>query len=333
VPFGLVECNAQSTVPRRSSAGLAGLKAGSQAGPGVYLTLPLYYRDSGIGLYNAQGDQIVKDFAADINLFFLPAAQVVTPFKILGANYGAGYGQWILNGVIDVAALNATRSTSYGFGDIYVTPVSLGWHLPSADITAGYSFFAPTGAGSSGKHMWVNELDLGGALNLGAGKKWNVSTMSYWDFHNKKNNANIKVGNILTLVGGIGRSFLKGAGNAGVAYGAQWKLTHDSGSDIPPQLSINNGRFFAVGPDFSMPVFAKGVNLGLAGVRYMWVVGIFDGRPASDDFTHARTPLPAEVVENRSRFPRSPEPGCGSNSAKKTDHREICQHLEQRQTL
>jgi len=165
------------------------------------------------------------------------------------------------------------RSGNYAFGDIYVTPVSLGWHLPSADITAGYSFFAPTGGGSAGKHMWVNELNLGGTLNLGDGKKWNVSTMSYWDFNNKKNNTNIKVGDILMLVGGIGRSFLKGAGNAGVAYGAQWKLTHDSGSDIPPQLSINNGRFFAVGPDFSMPVFAKGVNLGLVGFRYLWVVG------------------------------------------------------------
>jgi Putative MetA-pathway of phenol degradation len=87
------------------------------------------------------------------------------------------------------------------------------------------AFFAPTGAGSSGQHMWVNEIDLGTTLYLDPRKKWNVSTMVYYDFNRKKNNTDLKVGNILTLAGGLGRSFLKGAANAGVAYGAQWKMT------------------------------------------------------------------------------------------------------------
>jgi hypothetical protein len=253
--------------------GLVGLKAGSQPGPGFYFTLPLYYRDSSISIHGAQGDVLLKNVGADINVIAMPSVTVVTPFKILGATYGASYTQWIIDGLVNVAAIDFQKSSGYGFGDLYVTPLSLGWHLSSGDITAGYSFFAPTGGGSSGQHMWVNELNLGGTLNVGEGKKWNVSTMSYWDFNNKKNNANIKVGNILTLAGGIGRSFLKGAGNAGVAYGAQWKLTHDSGTDIPPRLPITNGRFFAVGPEFGMPVFAKGVNVGLVSFRYLWVVG------------------------------------------------------------
>lgn len=275
--------------------GLAGLKAGTAPGPGIYLTVPLYYRDSNVSIYDAHGDLVLKNFRAAIDVFALPAVAVVTPFKILGATYGASYSQWIINGVVNVAAINAQKSTGYGFGDIYVQPVILGWHFPHADFTAGYSFFAPTGAGSSGQHMWVNEIDLGGTLYLDEGKKWNLSTMSYYDFNRPKNNTSIKVGDILTLGGGAGRTFLKGAANAGVAYGAQWKMTHDSGADIPPIVSITNGRFFAVGPEVDMPVFAKGLNVGLVSFRYMWIVGpktALGGQllVASLTFAHLRPP-------------------------------------------
>ena len=275
--------------------GIAGLEAGSQPAPGLYITLPLYFRDSGISLYNAHGDQILKPLTADINLFVVPAVAVVTPFKILGANYGAAYTEWVSNGVVNIAAANFQRTGDYGFGDIYAQPVILGWHIRHADITAGYAFFAPTGKGSAGQHMWVNEIDFGATVYPDAAKKWNVSTMMYYDIHQKKNDQDITVGNILTLAGGIGRSFLKGAGNAGVAYGAQWKTTHDSGADIPPALPITNGRVFGVGPEITMPVFAKGLNVGLVSFRYLWLTGAktaLGGRTLSVSFTFARLKHP-----------------------------------------
>jgi hypothetical protein len=253
--------------------GLAGLQAGSQPAPGFYLVIPLYWRDHDITFHDAQGNLALKNVTADINVFVLPAVQVVTPFKIFGANYGAAFTQWVSNGVINVAAVNFQRSTAYGYGDLYAQPVILGWHFSRADLTAGYAFFAPTGSGTNGQHMWVNEINLGTTLYPDTGKKWNLSTMMYYDFHRKKNNADITVGNILTLAGGIGRSFLKGSANMGVAYGAQWKTTHDSGTDIPAFLPITNGRVFGVGPEVNLPLFAKGQNLGLVSFRYMWLVG------------------------------------------------------------
>jgi hypothetical protein len=292
---------ASSTLPLKAQylgdqlVGIAGLKAGSQPGPGFYVTLPLYFRDSNISIYNARGNLTLKNVTSDINLFVLPALTVVTPFKILGANYGASFMQWINNGVVNVAAANFQRSTSYSYGDIYVQPLIIGWHTPRADVTAGYSFFAPTG--SAGQHMWVHEIDFGGTLYPDAGKKWNVSTMMYYDFNQKKNNADIDVGDILTLAGGIGRSFLKGAANLGVAYGAQWKVTHDSGSDIPAALPITNGRVFGVGPEISSPVFAKGLNVGLISFRYMWMVGpktALGGQTLTVSFTFARLMKPSK---------------------------------------
>jgi len=253
--------------------GFTGLQAGTQPPlPGYYMSIPIFYDYHDISIYGPQGNNVLKDATEGMNAIALPALVVVTPFKILGANYGASFMEYISNGRVDVAALNFKRSTSYTYGDIYVQPAVLGWHLKRADITAGYAFFAPTNTSAS-LHMWVNEIDFGTTLYADAARKWNVSTMMYYDFNNTKNNADIKVGQILTLAGGAGRSFLKGAANAGVAYAAQWKMTHDSGSGIPPVVPIANGRVFGVGPEIDMPVFAKGKNVGLVSVRYLWPSG------------------------------------------------------------
>ncbi len=198
--------------------------------------------------------------------------------------------QWIDNAALDQATLNFHRTTSYGFGDIYIQPLSLGWHRSQADVTVGYAFFAPTGSGAAGRHMWVNEVDFGTTFYLTPAKKYNVSTMVFYDYNQKKNDSNIKVGDIMTWSGGIGRSFLKGAGNAGVAYSAQWKMTHDTGSDIPASLPISDGRTFGVGPEILVPVFAKGRNVGLMNFRYLWILGpktAFGGQVLSAGFTFA----------------------------------------------
>jgi hypothetical protein len=258
--------------------GLAGLQAGSQPPPGYYVTLPLFYRLSDISLYNAQGDEVTKNLTAAINLFVLPSVQVVTPFKFLGAHYGASFTEWIINGEVNVASNNFQRSRNYAYGDIYMQPVILGWHLSRADVTAAYAFFAPTGGGSAGQHMWVNEIDVGLTVYPDAAKKWNLSTMSYYDYNRKKHTQDVTVGQIMTLTGGIGRKILKGGvANTGVSYAAQWKTTRDSGADIPPFLPLTNGRTFAVGPELDMPVFAKGHNVGLVSFRYQWLVGVKTG--------------------------------------------------------
>ena len=251
--------------------GLVGLNAGSQPAPGVYVTIPLYLRDSEIGVHNAQGDEIFKNVRGTLGLWVLPAATVVTPLKILGANYSFGVTQWQINGTLNVAANNIQKSSGYNYGDLYVQPVTLGWHTNHVDTTIGYAFFAPTGVEASGQQMWVNEA-IGG-FTVRPGKNFNLYTVAFYDFHHKKDDSDIKVGNILTLGGGIGRSFLHGAGNVGVAYSAQWKVTHDKGSDIPRLLPITNGRVFGVGPQLDVPVFAKGASLGILGFRYEWLVG------------------------------------------------------------
>ena len=71
-----------------------------------------------ISIYGPQGNQVLKNATTGMNLFVVPLFQVVTPFKVLGANYGAFFTEWILKGRVDVAAANFTRSTKYAYGDI-----------------------------------------------------------------------------------------------------------------------------------------------------------------------------------------------------------------------
>jgi hypothetical protein len=119
----------------------------------------------------------------------------------------------------------------------------------------GYSFWAPSG-GNHGLHQWQNEINAGATLYLDTGKKWNASTQFLYDFIGTKKQHRCE-NRQLTLMGGAGRSFLKGAGSAGVAYGAQWKTSSDSGPDIPSFLPLTNGRVFGVGPEFTMPCLRR----------------------------------------------------------------------------
>jgi hypothetical protein len=250
-----------------------GLKAGTQPAPGVYVVVPGFYQFRDISINDPQGNRLLSNTNFNVNAWVLPAVEVVTPFKIFGATYGATYTQYILNGQLNVASFNFSRVASYGFGDIYVQPAVLGWHKQHADFTAAYGFWAPTGSGHYGTHMWVNEAAFGTTLYPDHAKKWNVSTMLFYDFNRPKRNTDVQVGQILTLDGGLGRSFLKqNAANIGVAYSGQWKMTHDSGPDIPAILPISNGRALSVGPEIELPIFAKGPYVGLFDFRYQWVV-------------------------------------------------------------
>jgi len=59
----------------------------------------------------------------------------------------------------------------------------------------------------------------------------------------KKDGTNIRVGDLLTVEGGLGKSFMQGAVNVGIAYYAQWKLTDDDfGVDLAPVLGRELGR-------------------------------------------------------------------------------------------
>lgn len=247
-----------------------GLKSGSQPAAGTYITnLNYFYGSNEIKLPNR-----TVDLAGGLNLYLNGTAITrVTKKKFLGANYGVQFVVPALNTQLELPRAR-TGKEGFGISDLYVMPLYLGWHKKRADYTASFAFYAPTGnftAGgnnNTGLGMWSYEINGGTTVYLDKQRTWNIATLASYEMHGKKRRVDIKVGDILTLEGGVGKTFQKRMLDVGVVYYAQWKVTADSGTDLPRILQLYGvdtakNRSFAVGGEFGkvMPKLESQFNV------------------------------------------------------------------------
>lgn len=291
--LGLVVCTAPAAAQMAGEnlLGDMGTRSGTQAAPGLYTSL-LYYRYHTGTIRNGNGDRITidPDGAGSQTIHALaPVVTWVTPWKVLGANYGMMAVLPFANGSVELPGLEVSEPVSWGMSDLYVVPVQLGWHTPRADILAGLGFFAPTGryeAGASdnlGKGMWSWEASLGGTLYLDRARTLSIATTAFYEIHTDKEGEvevgsatlqDAKVGDLLTLEGGVAKTFAHGAGSIGVAYYAQWKVTDDDfGADLPPVFAVEKHRVFGVGPDVTLPIAFRSRLVALVNARWLWETG------------------------------------------------------------
>ena len=271
-----------------------GVNSGTQPEPGLYVST-IYYRYRADSLKDAAGRSVNADPTGNASQTInagVPLVYYVTPKKVLGANFAAMAVVPFANGGLEAPGLGLSEAASLGVSDLYVMPAQLGWHFKRADILTGVAFFAPTGrysAGASdnlGKGMWSYEVSAGGTFYVDPQRTLSLSTTAYWETHSKKEGevrvdnltlTDVKVGDLLTLEGGVGKSFLHGAVSVGVAYYAQWKTTADNFglSAALPQLSgvPEHHRVWGVGPDVTIPIATKTRLISLVNVRYLWEQG------------------------------------------------------------
>jgi hypothetical protein len=257
-----------------------GVNSGTQAGPGIYVAIPFAQWNMD-AIKTADGDEFAGALFQGLDVrAMLPTIIAVTSKKVLGANYGFMVAIPFSAKRPERAGLQ-TEGTDWGFSDLYVVPLHLGWHYPRADFVAGYGFFAPTGqyeAGATenvGLGMWGHEIQFGTTMYLDAAKKISVATTAYVEMHSSKKDQDLKVGNLFTLEGGAAYNVPRIGGAFGVGYYLQSKLSDDSGTDLPlATLQFFNlygkTRLFGIGPDVTMAVFQKGGTIGLVNVRYLW---------------------------------------------------------------
>jgi hypothetical protein len=239
--------------------GFLGLSSGTQAPPGLYVgnVVWVYPTSTVKGNDGRSINRGSLTSTADIIL-----VSVVTDYKVFGANIGGSAAFPFIKNRIQLNSLDL--NTGFAYTDMFVS-AALGWHPKRADITAGYNLYIPTGRFSStgtdntGLGMWGNELTLGTTVHLDQKSTWNAAANFGLEFHTDKSGTNINVGDLGTIEGGLGKTFYKKASgpipmiiNLGVAGYAQFKVTGDSGSDIPPALRGFKDRVFAVGPEFNM---------------------------------------------------------------------------------
>ena len=279
---------AQAQLNGSHSLGDFGVQSGSQPQPGFYAAL-FYLRYDADTIKDADGNVVRLSPSAPGSIAVAavaPLAWYVSKAKILGANYGAMMVLPFANASIEAPAFAFGETIDTSVSDLLVRPLDLGWHTPRADVTAGFQLYMPTGryerGGSEniGKGMWTYEPFVGTTVYFDEKRTVSLAATAYWELHGKKEDTDVKVGQILTLQGGLGKSFLGGGLIVGAAYYGQWKLTEDQLVEFAlpgqPPIGVNfpgKHRVFALGPDVTLPVASQSKLFALVNIRYLWESG------------------------------------------------------------
>jgi len=231
-----------------------GLMAGSQAPKGRYTGVLFQYYPSDT-VKGSEGQSMETQATLDV-FTLMPFVTWVTDFKVLGGSYGGLVAVPFANLGLELPRLDL-ETGNFGLADIYVQPIKLGWHTEQADFILSYAFDAPVGEYSAdandniGLGMWSHEFGLGTSVFLNQERSWHASAIGSYEIHTGKRDVDIDVGDIFTLEGGFGRTFGTGT-SVGLSGYAQWKVTHDEGTDISPVLLGQKDRTFGLGPELDL---------------------------------------------------------------------------------
>jgi hypothetical protein len=234
-----------------------GLGAATQPPPTIIAALPFYGYNAS-RLRNSSGDVITDDL--NVNAFLVGAGgSVVTDFKILNANYGATVLLAFMSNRLE--GNEVQTSIPLGFSDMYIQPLQLGWHAKRADYMIGYGIYMPTGTyevggdSNTGLGMWGHEFSAGTTLFFDPKKTLSFSAMAFYETHSRKKDSEIKVSDILSIEGGLGKTFYKhltGSSipiviSAGAVYYLQYKVSDDRVSIGDATFSGDKDQIYAWG--------------------------------------------------------------------------------------
>jgi len=281
---------AQAQLNGNHTLGDFGVQSGSQPAPGFYTAL-FYLRYDTDTIKDADGETVLlpQTSPAPGSLAVsavAPMVWYVSKTKVLGANYGAMVVFPFANASIEVPAVQLSNTVGTSFSDMLIRPLDLGWHTSHSDVAAGLQLYMPTGRyerggdDNIGKGMWAYEPFVGATFYFDEKRSASFATTAYWELHGKKKDTDVRVGQLLTLQGGLGKSYLGGGLILGAAYYAQWKLTTDDlatfvlpGGETIDLDARNKHKVFAFGPDVTLPVASKSKLFALVNIRYLWETG------------------------------------------------------------
>jgi len=283
--LGLIPSRAHAQFLSHNYKGDFGLLAGSQPPPG-WIIAAGYVHYGGDTFRDNNGDPLQIDPAGGGKVTangYAFGAWYVSDLKIFGANYGVMAFPAFTDNSLEVPALGFEQKTSVGLTDLYMQPINLGWHGKQADTQAGLGIVAPIGRydpdalDNLGLGMWSFEPFVATTVWFDSAKKWHSSAAGFYEFHTKKKDTDIQVGQILTLEGGLGRSWLEGLASLGITGYAQFKVTEDDvGEDLQPtfdMLPLGKHRVFGLGAQGTLPIATKERVYGILTAQYQWEFG------------------------------------------------------------
>jgi hypothetical protein len=155
---------------------------------------------------------------------------------------------------IHVSSDNPAASLDgFGFADLAVQPIKIGWRQRQFDVVSGYTAYVPTGhfeprgGANLGHGHWTHQFSLGSAVRADSARKFRASALASYETNTRMRGIDIRRGDNFQLQGGAGagvRNF-----TIGLAGYALWQVTPDRGTDIPPALRGERSRAFGLGPE------------------------------------------------------------------------------------
>jgi hypothetical protein len=237
--------------------GSLGVLAGSQPDSGLYV-VDQFASYGANEVYDRAGHRIPLEL--DLDAWANPIGFQVTfklPWPSMYMNVAAA-------APIAQVSLQTSRPEAsvddFGFGDVYVQPLKVGWKLTQMDFVAGYAFYAPTGlytpraSGSIGHGQWTHEFSLGGLVYFDRAKTWSVSALTSYDLNQSKEGIDITRGDTFQFQGGAGKTFRPPGKTLqsviiGVAGYGLWQVRDDRGADLPAVLRGARDLALGLGPE------------------------------------------------------------------------------------
>jgi hypothetical protein len=251
VPLGAQELG-------HKTLGTLGLLAGSQPGSGLYVVNNLaFYSASELVDRNGHPIPVGLDLEVLANMIGLQVTFKLSPRSYMNASLGVPVAHIHLNTTNPEASVDR-----FGFADVYVQPIKIGWKMTRVDVVTGYAFYIPTGlflprvSGNLGQGQWTHEFSLGSTLYFGHAKTWSISALASYDLYQRKRNIDITRGPTVQFQGGIGKTFRNVA--VGLTGYGLWQVLDDRGSDLPEPLRGARDRAFGLGPE---------IDFALASIR------------------------------------------------------------------
>lgn len=257
--------------------GAEGVKGADLPPPGFYLRdyNYFYYADKVDGL------PLKMDIFAYVQA---PRLVWITPWKILGANYGCDV-------IVPFAYQNLTgqlgTAGQFNLADIYACPMVLSWHLQQFAFSTAYGVWAPSGnfdastplrdLDSPGKGYWSHMFTLGGVWYPDEQKTWAVALLNRYEISTEQDQTHYTPGNMLSMEWGLSKTIIPGVDLGLVGY-YQQETTEDSGGKNAAQAL---SHVVGVGPEAG--VHWKSIGLSST-LRYVYEVDAKD-RPQGHTIT------------------------------------------------
>lgn len=194
-----------------------------------------------------------------------------TTRTIAGMAYGAMVGIPFSTGNLTPSSQDV-GSSSFGLGDVLLTPVALYGSKPKLDVTAQLTVWSSSGryeVGSSnnrGAGFWSLVYSLGAVAYPGPDRLWSASALARVEQNFEQSGTGIMPGDDVVIDWGIGRRVPRHGLDLGASGFATWQLTDQTGGTAP---SPGPYRYFGAGPEGSVALTERVT----ARVRAHWEFG------------------------------------------------------------